>query len=303
MISLKPFLERIAELEKRVRELEAGQAREPKGHQKESGSKNLDVYEQRALEAEQRIAALTQQFSRLEQLASAGHSGQRTQTHPQHSGTSEKDKKEKHDVKEDKDKGKEKSKGGKGKDQKKEVTKFVGSQRDLHKKAGSLSIPIVHKNETKEQYLCTFCQTSQKVFFNCSNKDCLHRCCRSCIQACKTCENVICRWCGDCWKCDIPSQNRLSHHVKTVQDFVHANSDHLAHSEDWPGVAWIDYVLGRLLKEDPSDLFEGDSVSSFFGVLLSLNWTSKAEVRALQYIVPILRALLTHQPFIKAAQH
>jgi len=285
MINLKPFLEKIAELEKRVKELEKGQHREPKG------SLDLDFYEQRALDAERRIAALAEQCARLEQIASAGQNDRKSQGRPQqHEGKIEKDKgKEKHE--------KEKSKG---KESKKEVTKFVGSQCDLHKTSGLQFIPVVHKSETNEQYLCTFCQSPQKVFFNCANADCFHRCCRSCIQPCKTCGNIVCRWCGDCWKCDAPSQSRLRHHATTLQSFIQFNSDNLVRMENWPGEIWLNKVLKRLSQES-IELCEADPVSNLIGAVLSLNWSSKGEVRALQFIVPVLRALLIHQPSTKAA--
>jgi len=184
---------------------------------------------------------------------------------------------------------------------KKEVSKFVGAQHDLYKNSAAF-IPVLHKREAHEQYLCTFCQNPQKVFFNCANQGCVHRCCRSCIQPCKTCGNIVCRLCGDCWTCDTPSQSRLPSHVSTLQAFFPANAAHLANTEGWPGATWIDKVLKRLQQaQESTDLFEGDSFSSFIGVILSLNWSSKGEIRALQYLVPILRALLTHQPLTKAA--
>jgi len=70
--------------------------------------------------------------------------------------------------------------------------------------------------------------------------------------------------------------------------------------ENWPGLVWVDRVLNRL-KQESGELFEGDTASGFIGVILSLNWSSKGEIRAIQYIVPILRALLTHQPITKVS--
>jgi len=71
---------------------------------------------------------------------------------------------------------------------------------------------------------------------------------------------------------------------------------HLARLQGWPGFVWIDKALSRLDQWQSSGL---DASSLPFALLLSFQWSSHGEIRALEFLLPILRALLLHTPITK----
>jgi len=187
-----------------------------------------------------------------------------------------------------------------GKEKKKEVkggpvSPFIALQLSLNK--GSTHIlPLVHLSQKNEQYVCSFCQDTHKVFFACQNEGCSHRPCANCVQPCEKCSSTYCRFCGECWKCSPPQEGSLPTKLANLKQFLNNNAVHLAKISGWPGLTWIDKALARL---DSWQVVGVYASSDPLALLLTCQWSSRGEVRALEFLFPILRALLLHTPITK----
>jgi len=284
MINLAPFLARITELEQEVKNLKGGNERPAKKQKFEKKEEDLppagilSQFERRADEAEQRIKSLTELTTRMEQQLK---SRQDNKSQPQASTKPQA--------------------GPAGKEKKKEVkgapvSPFIALQQTLNKGSPTFILPLVHLSQKNEQYVCSICQETNKVFFACANDGCFHRSCPNCVNPCEKCGASICNFCGDCWKCSPPQETSLAPKVNILKQFFHVNAVHLAKIPGWPGLAWIDKALDRL---DSWQAIGADVSSSPLALLLSFQWNSRGEIRALEFLLPILRALLLHTPITK----
>jgi len=195
MINLTPFMEKITKLEKENTDLKGSDerpAKRLKSEQKDLPSMDvLKQFEHRADEAEQRIKALSELTTRLEQQLKSQKDGKiPPQTSSKATGPPPKEKKKE-------------IKGA-------PVSPFINALQNLNKGQPPHTLPLVHLSQKNEQFVCSFCQETHKVFFTCQNEGCSHRPCASCAQQCDKCGFTYCRFCGECWKCNSPHEASLA---------------------------------------------------------------------------------------------